>query len=127
MLHAADGWSNNAIANEVGVTRTSVIEWRRRFAAEGLDALGTVRPGRGRPRSISPAMVVQLTINTVAKGATHWSCRSMAAQVGVSRPRAARVARASSLSAPGDHIQGVPGPASVESILAKLGSCNAHY
>ena len=94
MLHAADGWSNNAIANELGVTRTSVIEWRRRFAAEGLEALGKVRPGRGRPRSISAAMVtkiVQLTVNTVPKGATHWSCRSMAAQVGVSPASVQRV------------------------------------
>jgi transposase len=94
VLHAADGWSNNAIANELGVTRTSVIEWRRRFAAEGLEALGKVRPGRGRPRSISAAMVtkiVQLTVNTVPKGATHWSCRSMAAQVGVSPASVQRV------------------------------------
>src|SRR5260370_7508809 len=85
VLHAANGWSNNAIATELKVTRTSVIEWRRRFTAEGLESLGKVRPGRGRPRSISAATVakiVHLTLNTVPKGATHWSCRTMAKRGG---------------------------------------------
>ena len=96
VLQAAEGRSNNAIAKELGITRTSVIEWRRRFAAEGVDCLGKVRPGRGRPRSISAATVatiVHLTLNTVPKGATHWSCRSMAAQVGVSSASVQRVWR----------------------------------
>jgi transposase len=94
VLRAADGHSNNAIANEVGVTRTSVIEWRRRFAAEGIECLGKVRPGRGRPKLISSekvAEIVQLTLNTTPAGATHWSCRTMAKRVGVSPATVQRV------------------------------------
>jgi len=96
VLAAAEGKSNNAISTELNVTRTSVIAWRRRFAAEGLESLGKVRPGRGRPRSITPATVakiVQLTLNTVPEGATHWSCRTMAKQVGVSPASVQRVWR----------------------------------
>lgn len=94
ILLAADGKSNNAIAAELNVTRTSVIEWRRRFAAEGLESLGKVRPGRGRPRTISAAKVtqiVQLTLTTVPKGATQWSCRTMAKRVRVSPASVQRV------------------------------------
>jgi transposase len=94
MLRAADGHSNNAIASEVGVTRTSVIEWRRRFAAEGIECLGKVRPGRGRPKLISSekvAEIVHITLNTTPAGATHWSCRTMAKRVGVSPATVQRV------------------------------------
>jgi transposase len=96
VLLAAEGKSNNAIAAELNTTRTSVIEWRGRFVAEGVEALGKVRPGRGRPRTISAATVakiVHLTLNTVPKGATHWSCRTMAARVGVSPASVQRVWR----------------------------------
>jgi transposase len=94
MLRAADGQSNTAIAAELGTTRMSVIAWRKRFDAEGLDSLGKVRPGRGRPRSISSdqvAEIVGLTLNTVPPSATHWSCRTMAQRVGVSPTTVQRV------------------------------------
>lgn len=94
VLRAADGYSNNAIANELGITRTSVIEWRRRFAAEGIECLGRVRPGRGRPKLISSekvAQIVNLTLTSRPPAATHWSCRTMAKQVGVSSATVQRV------------------------------------
>jgi len=61
----------------------SLDEWRRRFIAEGLDALGKVPRGPGRPRGISAATVakiVRFTLNTVTKGrptgaAAHWPGR----------------------------------------------------
>jgi transposase len=94
ILKAAEGRSNNAIAKEVGITRVSVIEWRKRFASEGVDCLGKVRAGRGRPRTIGDntvAQIIQLTLNTTPAEATHWSCRTMAARVGVSSASVQRV------------------------------------
>ena len=94
MLRAADGHSNTAIADELGTTRMSVIAWRKRFAAEGLESLGKVRPGRGRPRTIPAetiAQIIHLTLNTVPPTATHWSCRTMAKRVGVSSATVQRV------------------------------------
>jgi transposase len=94
ILRAAEGRSNNAIAKELGVTRVSVIEWRRRFAAEGVDCLGKVREGRGRPKSIPAEKVteiIHLTLNTTPVGATQWSCRTMAKQVGVSPATVQRI------------------------------------
>src|SRR5437588_6598996 len=93
-LLAAEGRSNNSIASQLGITRVSVIEWRKRFAAEGLEALGKVREGRGRPRTISPekvSQIIHLTLNTLPEHATHWSCRSMATKVGVSSATVQRV------------------------------------
>ncbi len=87
ILRAADGCSNNAIAKQLGISRASVIEWRGRFGVEGVECLGKARPGRGRPQTVSPnkaAELVQLTLNSVPEGATHWSCRTMAKRVGVS-------------------------------------------
>ena len=95
VLMAADGLSNNSIAQQLGVTRVSVIEWRRRFAAEGEECLGRTRPGRGRPKVIGAATVrriIHLTLNTrPPDGATHWSCRVMANEVGVSSATVQRI------------------------------------
>ena len=94
VLLAAEGRSNNSIASQLGITRVSVIEWRKRFAADGLEALGKVREGRGRPRTISPekvSQIIHLTLSTLPEHATHWSCRSMATKVGVSSATVQRV------------------------------------
>jgi transposase len=94
ILRAAEGHSNNAIANELGLTRMSVIKWRGRFAAEGVECIGRIRKGRGRPKSISADKVteiIQRTLNTIPLGATQWSCRTMAEQVGVSPATVQRI------------------------------------
>ena len=52
LLLAADGLASTAVAYEVGVSPSSVVAWRSRFAEEGLAKLGRVRPGRGRKPQI---------------------------------------------------------------------------
>ncbi|HHR86149.1 MAG TPA: helix-turn-helix domain-containing protein, partial [Candidatus Acetothermia bacterium] len=47
ILLAAEGISNTDIAREVGFSRPTVIEWRKRFVSEGVDTLTKIRPGRG--------------------------------------------------------------------------------
>ena len=39
VLLAAEGESNTAIAVKVGVSRPTVIDWRNRYAAEGIAGL----------------------------------------------------------------------------------------
>ena len=41
VLLAADGATNLAIAEQLGVTRVTVATWRKRFAAKRLDGLPT--------------------------------------------------------------------------------------
>src|ERR1022692_1963520 len=48
VLAAAEGQSDNAIAQQLEINRKTVGLWRTRFMQEGLDSLWEVAPGRGR-------------------------------------------------------------------------------
>jgi transposase len=94
VLAAAEGISNRQIAKELGITRTTVILWRTRFAEGGTDALAQDAPRSGRPREITSELVdwiVSETQNTTPPDATHWSTRSMAAHAGVSPEMVRRI------------------------------------
>ena len=53
VLLAADGLTNAAIARQLGCSRYTVWQWRKRFAEERIAGLNS-RPRPGRPRSFSP-------------------------------------------------------------------------
>jgi putative transposase len=93
VLMAAGGMQNIDIAREVGLSRETVGKWRRRFARHGLQGLyDEVRPGR--PRRIADERIAELinkTLSSKPEGATHWSCRSMAEAIGLSRCTVQRV------------------------------------
>jgi transposase len=94
LLLAAEGVANAHIAEDLGLSPNTVRAWRERFAAEGLAKLGEVRAGRGRKPSISGeqvAEIVRLTLHSTPEGHTHWSCRTMAARVGVSPATVQRI------------------------------------
>ena len=90
------GESNGAIAQALGVSRAMVTKWRNRFAGDRLDGL-LDEPRPGRPRTIADAeveRVITTTLETTPKNATHWSTRSLAAQVGLSQTAVSRIWRA---------------------------------
>lgn len=94
LLLAADGVANTQIASRVGVTPVTVRSWRTRFEADGLVKFGQVATGRGRKPTIPQAVIdriVDLTQNSTPEGETHWSTRTMAARVGVSKDTVKRV------------------------------------
>jgi transposase len=94
LLLAAEGLANTAIAAQLGVSPSSVVSWRVRFAAEGLAKFAQVRKGRGRKPRVPQEKIdeiVRLTQESKPEGETHWSCRTMARAAGVS---AATVQRA---------------------------------
>lgn len=94
VLMACEGLDNSSIASQLGVSRPTVIMWRRRFADGGSSALTQTRPGRGRKPSIPAAKVkeiIKATTQTTPPGATHWSCRSMAKAQGVSAASVQRI------------------------------------
>jgi transposase len=94
LLLAADGVANSRIGEQIGVKAATVRAWRSRFSEEGLAKLGNVRAGRGRKSSIPQAKIdeiVELTRHSKPAGHTHWSCRTMAKQVGVSPATVQRV------------------------------------
>ena len=93
VLLAADGLSNSAIAEKLGVSRLTVGTWRRRFADRRLCGLDD-EPRPGAPRKIGDdkvAEVVTRTLETVPEDATHWSRRSMARATGLSAATVHRI------------------------------------
>jgi transposase len=100
LLLAADGVANYRIAAEVGVSPATVSAWRERFSDDGLAKLGRVRKGRGRKPRIPQEVIeqiVELTQNSRPDGETHWSTRTMAERVGVSKDTVQRVWKARGL------------------------------
>ena len=94
VLMAADGRPDLEIASELGVNRHTVALWRSRFGAEGLDAVWEIAAGRGRkPRYAEDkvAAIVDATLHAKPKGATHWSCRTLAEQQAVSKNTVNRI------------------------------------
>ncbi len=53
ILYAAEGATNQEIAERLDVSRQSVSDWRRRFCQVGLQGLEE-KPRSGRPRRFSP-------------------------------------------------------------------------
>lgn len=93
VLLAADGMGNKEISEKTDLSRTSVGKWRKRYLEKGLQGLhDELRPGR--PRSVSDETVAELihrTLKSQPEGATHWSTRTMADQIGVSHMTVCRV------------------------------------
>ena len=88
VLAAAEGQSDNAIAQKLDVNRKTVTLWRARFEQDGVEGLWEVAPGRGRKPTYGPEKIqsiVNATLRGKPKGMTQWSCRLMAASQGVSK------------------------------------------
>ena len=94
VLLAADGVSNSAIADRLGVSRPTVIGWRNRYADSGIAGLED-EPRSGRPRRIDHAAIISATLKPPPKklGVTHWSTRLLARQLGISDATAAKAWR----------------------------------
>src|SRR5947207_14863180 len=96
VLLAAAGLKNTEIAGHLGTGRPMVTKWRNRFAAHRLDGL-TDEPRPGRPRTITDDRVEEVIVRTLEstpKDATHWSTRSMAAEVGLTQNAVHRIWKA---------------------------------
>jgi transposase len=96
VLAAAEGLGNTAIAARLGVALSSARKWRSRFLAERLDGL-VDEPRPGRPRTVTDeqvAAVITRTLESTPVNATHWSTRSLAAEVGLSQSAVSRIWRA---------------------------------
>ena len=93
VLLAAEGITNKAIADKVGVSAVTVGKWRRRYLQQGIQGLhDELRPGR--PRSICDervAELIQKTLKTKPKDGTHWTVRSIAAETELSKSSVHRI------------------------------------
>ena len=100
VLAAADGRMNQDIAAELRTMKKTVSLWRSRFAGERIAGIEKDAPRPGRTPSI-PTLTIEAILRKTTqekpKGATHWSTRSMAKAVGVSKATVQRVWAANGL------------------------------
>lgn len=92
ILLAAEGRTQAAIGEAVGVTRVTVNHWCRRFARERLAGLADA-PGRGR-KSTLPVKAVSMALESVTRPPAtlgRWSCRTMAKAAGISKASVQRL------------------------------------
>jgi transposase len=94
VLLAADGVGTKEIVERVGVSKPTVIAWKKRYLAEGIAGLAD-RPKPGRPPRVDEVAVVLATLEPPAQalGVTHWSSRLLADQLGMSNVWVAQIWR----------------------------------
>jgi transposase len=100
VLAAAEGTMNKDIADQLGTSKKTVSLWRQRFAESRVAGIETDAPRPGRNRSIPTETIDTILRKTTQEkppGATHWSTRTLAKDVGVSRATVNRVWRAHGL------------------------------
>ena len=99
MLACAEGASNAAVAERLGILRPTVTKWRSRFVARRLEGLAD-EPRPGAARTITDEQIEQvlvMTLETTPTDATHWSTRSLARATGMSQSAISRIWRAVAL------------------------------
>ena len=93
ILLLAERTSFNTIKERLQTSAPTIIRWKQRFLQSGLDGLDTFHPGQ-TAAVLTPALRARILSATRKKprdGSTHWSCRKLAAALGVSKDAVHRV------------------------------------
>jgi transposase len=94
VLGAAEGFANRVLARKLSTSVPTVLLWRKRYESGGIAGILEDRPRSGRPKRISrerEAALVEATMKTTPKDATHWSVRAMAVAQKVSPATVQRI------------------------------------
>ena len=93
-LLAKEGRSNRQIARELNISRPTVILWREHFGRAGVAGVEHEPPRKASSRRLNAEQsrrIVETTLHSSPKDATHWSTRSLARHLGLSHMSVARV------------------------------------
>src|ERR1700751_3788370 len=99
ILMLAEGASFSTIKQRLGTTAPTISRWKQRLLAAGMDGLDTNHPGQSAS-VLTPKLRARILSTTRKKpkdGSTHWSCRKLAAALGVSKDAVHRVWQESGL------------------------------
>ena len=94
VLLTSDGVGVMAIMREVGVSKTTVWRWQDYFVEAGVAGLvqGRSKPPGKKPLDAAIKLkVIEKTVKEHPANATHWSVRSMAAEMGISHTSVQRI------------------------------------
>lgn len=95
MLALAEGKPWSQIEVELHTSRPTIARWKRRFEEQGLAGLDPRHRG-SEPRAATPAVQARVLRKTTQRpddGSTHWTCRKMAAALGLSKSTVQRIWR----------------------------------
>ena len=87
ILMLSESASYSSIKVRLGTTAPTISRWKRRFLAAALDGLDTAHPGQ-TPSVLTAklrARILAATRKPPKDGSTHWSCRKLAAALGISK------------------------------------------
>jgi len=87
-IESAGGLGDTGIASALSISRHTASLWRKRVASEGIGTVWEIADGRGRKARYGSRKkdgVVRATLESKPAGQTHWSCRTMAAAMGMSK------------------------------------------
>ncbi len=93
ILALAEGESYRRIMTTLQTTAPTISRWKQRFEQDGIDGLAPRHKG-SQPRVADAAVQARIARKTQQKpadGSTHWSCRKMAAALGLSKSTVQRV------------------------------------
>jgi transposase len=93
ILSLAEGKSYSRIEVELNTSRPTIARWKTRFERKGMAGLETLHKG-SKPRTVTPAVqakVLRKTMRAPEDGSTHWSCRKMAAALGLGKSTVQRI------------------------------------
>jgi transposase len=100
VLLAAAGKLSKDIACELKTGMKTVCKWRNRFAQRGLAGIEKDAPRGARPAPGTAALAAEIIRKTTTErptGATHWSTRTLATELGASPSMVQRVWKANGL------------------------------
>jgi transposase len=95
VLLAHQGVANQSIARQLNVSRPTILAMRAAFSKDGMAAVTGIRK-RKRPGKVLTPELEQKILDTTLKtrpadGSTHWSVRTLAGRLGISRTIVHRV------------------------------------
>ncbi|MFC4126998.1 helix-turn-helix domain-containing protein [Nocardia rhizosphaerae] len=89
---AADGVAHAEIARRFDISRQTVINWRSRYLAHGIEGLHDEHRS-GRPRTLDRDKLITTTLTPPPRkyGVTHWSSRLLADHLGIAHGTVSKV------------------------------------
>src|ERR1700747_2099062 len=88
ILMLAEGRSYTEVQKRLNTTAPTISKWRKRFLEQRVDGLMQERHPGQKPTVITPqlqAKVLAATRRKPSDGSTHWSCRKLANELGISK------------------------------------------
>lgn len=88
ILLASEGVANNVIAQQTGLSRPTVIATRAAFSRNGVESIRRRQKRKRSRRVLTPELeqkILDTTLKTRPPDATHWSVRTLARHLGLTR------------------------------------------